>query len=836
MKSLVIAEKPSVAADLAKALGKFKKVGNHYESEDMIIASAIGHIVELFMPEDIDKKFRWWSLSTLPIIPEKFKLNPIEKNEDRFKELKKLMANEEVTTIINACDAGREGELIFTYIYELAKCKKPFQRLWLSSMTKEAILEAFKKLRSSTEMLPLQEAARCRSESDWLIGINGTRAITSRMFGNRAGQLATVGRVQTPTLTLVYDREKLIRDFVPVAYWQIKGTFSLKEGQYEGYFQKPNFKKTDKEDDRVDRIWEKTEADRLNKALQDAKTGLVSDSKKRTKQSPSLLYDLTSLQRDGNTRFGYSAATTLKIAQALYEKHKMITYPRTDAKALPEDYPQTCITTLKALDSEYQPFASNILNNNWVNPSNKRVFNNKGISDHFAIIPTDAEPKKLSPEEEKIYDLIVRRFLCAFYPAAEFDVTTRTTMVLSHEFKSEGKVLAVPGYLEVLGRSGFQKDTLPAITPADGSPAEAAVNEILLEEEATRPPAHYNEATLLSAMEGAGKLLEDDEFAEAMKEKGLGTPATRAQIIDHLVRENYMERVDRDLLTTPKAENLISFLNLAGISELTSPAMTGEWEFKLHQIEGNKLSRDNFMEGIRTMTAKIVQCTKAFEEANFSAPSDIISPTDNLPMEETYRAYRSQDTKLTIYKTMGNRKLSKEEILTLLSQKVLGPLDGFKSKKGKPFSAMLKLTEENKITFDFGSSGEPSEDGETPGLPANLEQYPCMGTCPKAQRGLCSHSDGKIYETPTAYICQNHGKEGTSCSFRLSRTLLNRSIPADQFQKLINEGKTDLLDKFRSNKTKRLFSAHLILKEDASIGFEFAPREKKPPKPKKAKE
>ena len=823
MKTLVIAEKPSVAADFARVLGKFTKNGNHFENDSMIIACAIGHIVELFMPQDIDKKFKWWSLATLPIIPEKFKTKPIEKQKDRFNELKKLMSREDVGSLINACDAGREGELIFTYIYDLAKCKKPVKRLWLSSMTKEAIIDSFKNLRDGEEMKPLQDAARCRSESDWLIGINGTRAITGRMFGQRSRQMATVGRVQTPTLTLVYEREKLIKNFIPTAFWRLRGDFSLSEGDYVGYFVKPNFKKGDNEHDRADRIWEKPEAERILTAAQSFEKGLVTDTKKRTRQNAPLLYDLTSLQRDANTRFSFPAGKTLKVAQSLYEKHKLITYPRTDAKALPEDYPETCAGVLKNLQGGYQELANRVLKNNWVIPSNKRVFDNKKISDHFAIIPTDIVPNNLSIDEEKIYDLIVRRFIAIFYPAAEFDVTTRITTLGEYDFKTEGKVLVIPGWMEVHGRASLQQDNLPPFSEKDGSPVQADVNEVALEEEATTPPPRYSEATLLSAMEGAGKFVEDEELADAMKEKGLGTPATRAQIIEHLIREHYLERDQRELIPTVKAESLIEFLKHADIAQLTSPTMTGEWEFRLHQIEHGKLSRKDFMDGITEMTEKIVQNTKQFEETKLAEESDLISPSDNLPMMESLRAYRSQDEKVTIYKIMGNRKLSKDEIRTLFKDRVLGPLDDFKSKAGKPFSAMLKMDDEYKVKFDFGSSGDDSSSG----VPENIEQYPVVGQCPKAKLGLCTHKDGKIYETPTAYICENHNKEGTNCSFRVSRTLLSRAIPTDQFQKLLTEKKTDLIDKFRSKKTNRYFSAHLILKDDGTIGFEFAPKEPK---------
>lgn len=826
MKRLIITEKPSVATDLSKVLGRFKKIEGYYENDELVISSAVGHIVELFMPDDIDKKLKWWSLKTLPIIPEKFELKPIEKTKERLKELKQLMKREDISEIINACDAGREGELIFAYIYEIAKSKKPIQRLWMSSMTPESIKDAFTHLRTNEEMIPLQEAARCRSESDWLVGINGTRAVTSRMFGQRSRQIATVGRVQTPTLSLVYEREKAIKNFVPQDYWRILGKFGITKGEYQGYYQKPDFKKGDEDLDRIDRLWNKKEAEKILAEVQAIEFAQVSDAQKSSKQAPPPLYDLTSLQREANNRFGTPAGITLKIAQSLYEKHKLITYPRTDAKALPEDYGPTCKKVLENITGHVKEHALTVLKNNWVNTANKRNFNNSKISDHFAIIPTEIAPSKLSDDEAKIYDMIVRRFIAAFFPSAEYLITTRLSKAGIHTFKTEGKILVNEGWLAVHGKVGNLEESLPPLSPQDGPPPlKAKILETLLEEEKTKPPARYSEATLLAAMEHAGKFVEDEDLADAMKEKGLGTPATRAQIIEHLIREKYMERIQRELIPTTKAENLIEFLKVVQIDQLTSPAMTGEWEYRLHEIEQKKLTRKAFMAQISDAIKDMVEKTRTFDEFNIDTKeSSIISPTDNKPMVETFRAYRSQDEKLTIYKTMGNRKLSEDEIKELLEKKSIGPLDNFKSKAGKPFSAILRLDEDFKIKFDFGTT--PGEVGE----PIDYTQFEAICKCPMAEKGLCSHSEGKIYATPQAYQCEHYKEPNTKCTFRVSRTLLSKSIPQDQFLKLVNEGKTDLLDQFKSNRTKRFFSAYLVLKDDASIGFEFEPKKPKEPK------
>ncbi len=821
MKTLVIAEKPSVAGDLARALGKAKKVGDNYEVDNYIISFAVGHIVELFMPEDFDKKWKRWALDSLPIIPDKFKLKPIDSSKDRFKDLKRLLASKEVDSVINACDAGREGELIFTNLYELAGCKKPVQRLWLASMTPAAIREAFSNLRADDVMKPLQDAARCRSESDWLIGINGTRAVTLRMFGRGGKQVATVGRVQTPTLSMVVEREIAIRAFEPRSYWKIAGRFGLTAGEYDGIYQKPDFRKGDDEHDRVDRLWSKEEAERLLSDLQQAERAELSEKKKRTTQIAPRLYDLTTLQREANGRFGFPAGKTLRVAQTLYEKHKMLTYPRTDSRALPEDYPEKCRETLAALPEPYAVHAEKVLGEKWINPGNKRVFNNKQVSDHFAIIPTTVVSRKLSSDEEKIYDMVVRRFIAVFFPSAEYDVTTRISAIGEHNFKTEGKVLAKPGWLSVYGRENSAPDTLPAIEPGDGTPPSAKICEVRLDEDQTRPPPRYTEATLLAAMEGAGKLLEDEELAEAMKEKGLGTPATRASIIDHLAREKYIEREQRELVPTAKAESLITFLQEVKIDELTSPALTGEWEHRLHQIEHHTLSRKDFMAEIAKMTSRIVDRTRSFEPT--ATPTTLPSPIDGKPLMETFRQWESEQKikagnrdipQLVIYKVIGNRRMTEDEARELLENRQIGPLDGFRSKAGKPYSALLRLEEKEnttfRVAFDFGGNGQ-NGDGDI-----DFSEFPVIATCPK---------DGApIHETPTAYICANYGKDDDSCDFRVSRSLLGKTLEREQFIKLIENKKTDLIEGFRSNRTKRYFSAFLILKDDASIGFDFPPR------------
>lgn len=821
MKSLIIAEKPSVARDIASALGRMKKHEDWFENDSYLVCSAVGHLVELFMPEDLDKKLKAWRLQSLPIIPAKFELKPIAKTKDRFDLIRRLIKREDVGEVINACDAGREGELIFTYAYELAKGRKPVRRLWMQSMTGEGIRSAFSRLRQDGELSPLRDAARCRSEADWLIGINGTRAVTIRMMGNRRqkGQLTTVGRVQTPTLTLVVERERQIRGFVARTYWRVEGEFSISSGVYRGFWQSPAFRKTEGDPEaRADRLWDSESAQRILREARACPTGLVSEERKRTQQIAPRLYDLTSLQREANNRFGLPAAVTLRIAQSLYEKHKAITYPRTDSRALPEDYLPTCRETLGALRSSYQS-ANAPLENGWVRP-NRRIFNNKEVSDHFAIIPTVETPARMTADEEKIYDMITRRFIAVFYPPAEYDVTVRLTDVGGHVFKTEGKVLAVPGWLDVYGRAA-SGDALPGLSPADGTPAKAAVRSVCLLEESTKPPARFTEATLLSAMEGAGKLLDDEELALAMKDKGLGTPATRAAIIDHLLHEKYLEREKRDLLPTPKAEGLVDFLRAIGIETLTSPSLTGEWEHKLHQIENRTLTRDAFMTEIAQLTQRFINQVKEFEEKPEDARvTSVTSPTDGKPMIETLRAFQSQDGEIKIYKTIGNRSISEEEMGELLRERQIGPLEGFRSKLGKPYTAILRLNESNRIEFQF-----PNRTGTPPG-PANGNESAepeALDLSTLTQVGLSPLDGAPVYETPSGFFCER-SLRGDRTGFRLSRTLLDCTLPTDQVRKLLDTKRTDLIPNFRSKRTRRTFSARLVLKDKGELGFEFEPR------------
>jgi DNA topoisomerase-3 len=807
-KSLIIAEKPSVAADIARALGGFARHDDHFESSRYVLSSAIGHLLEIGMPEDEQVKRGKWTFAHLPAIPTRFALWPIEKTKNRLQTLLKLIKRKDIDELINACDAGREGELIFRYIVQYAKTGKPIRRLWLQSMTTAAIRDGFEHLRTGKQMQPLADAAVCRSESDWLVGINGTRAMTA--FNSKSGgfQLTTVGRVQTPTLAILVEREQAIRAFKPRAYWEVQGTFRAAAGEYTGRWFDEKFKKSDEDPDaRAERLWDEGKARAIAQKC-DVQPGEVTEESKPSTQIAPLLYDLTSLQREANGRFGFSARTTLSLAQALYEKHKVLTYPRTDARALPEDYLETVKATMEALGetNAYGGFARQVLRSKWVKP-NKRIFDNTKISDHFAIIPTLVAPKHLNELEAKLYDFVVRRFLAAFYPPAEFTITTRITRVTGEPFKSEGKVLVAPGWLAVYGRDAVTEEGTLTPVAAGERVATEKVDVVARE---TRPPARFTEATLLSAMEGAGKLIDDEELREAMREKGLGTPATRAQIIEGLLGEKYILREGKDLHPTAKAFSLIALLKGLGVPELFSPEMTAEWEFKLAQMEHGKLPREAFMREIVAMTKHIVGQAKTHESDTI--PGDFATLGVRCPkcggeVHENYKKFQCQSCDFGFWKIMGGRQLEDAEAETLLRERRVGPLEGFRSRLGRPFTAAIKLTDDLEVTFDF-----PERDGGEETEPVDFSGHAPLGPCPKC--------GSRVFETAQAYVCEQAVGQEKSCDFRSGRVILQRPVERAQMQKLLASGKTDLLQ-FVSARTRRGFSAYLVRQPDGKIGFEF---------------
>ncbi len=827
-KKLIIAEKPSVAADIARALGNFTKHDDYFESEEFVICSAIGHLLELACPEEYEVKRGKWSFAHLPVIPPHFDLHPIEKTEPRLKLLARLIKRKDVVGLINACDAGREGELIFNYIVQYLRSAKPIERLWLQSMTQQAIRDGFSRLRAGSEMAGLAAAAACRSESDWLVGINGTRAMTA--FNSKSGgfHLTTVGRVQTPTLALIVEREDKIRKFKPLPFWEVEGVFSCAAGQYRGKWFDEKFSKGKSAEDehrRADRLWDDAQARAIVEKCA-AQTGLVREEAKPSSQLSPLLYDLTSLQREANSRFGFSAKSTLGLAQALYEKHKVLTYPRTDARALPEDYLGTVKDTLKMLTGEaigkghdeallarFSPFAHQILGRNWVIP-NKRIFNNAKISDHFAIIPTLQAPKHLSEPEQKLYDMVVKRFLAVFYPPAEYMITTRITRVCGEPFRSEGKVLVHPGWLAVYGRESQEGEEGNLVAVGHDETVNTA--ELTLNATETRPPSRYSEATLLSAMEGAGKMVDDEELKAAMAGRGLGTPATRAQIIENLIGEQYLQREGRDLQPTAKAFSLMTLLHGLTIRELTSPELTGEWEHKLARMERGEMSRDAFMNEIAAMTQHIVDRAKTYDSDTIPGDFGELStpcPKCGGTIKETYKKFQCQACEYSLWKIVAGRQYEPAEIEELLRNGKIGPLTGFRNKMGRPFNAMIRLNSEHFPEFDFGQANTGNE-GAAEVIDFSAQE--ALGLCPK-----CS---ARVFEHGMAYVCEKSVGADKSCDFRSGKIILQQTVEPEQMKKLLSTGRTDLLRDFVSARTRRKFSAFLVRASDGKVGFEFEKR------------
>ncbi len=831
-KTLIIAEKPSVANDIAKTLGGFTKHDDYFESDKYVLSSAVGHLLEIAVPEEHDVKRGKWSFAHLPMIPPYFALNPIAKTESRLKVLNRLIKRKDVTALINACDAGREGELIFRLIAQNAKAKQPVKRLWLQSMTPGAIRDGFTHLRSDEEMLPLADAARCRSEADWLIGINGTRAMTA--FNSKEGgfYLTTVGRVQTPTLSIVVEREEKIKKFVSRDFWEVRADFVCAAGIYEGRWLDTKHKKDalDPNHDpekKAERLWSKAAAESIVAACR-GKLGTVTEESKPTTSMAPGLFDLTSLQREANSRFGFSAKNTLGLAQALYEKHKVLTYPRTDSRHLPEDYISTVKQTLETVaeNNNYHQFAAQILNKNWVRP-NKKIFDNTKISDHFAIIPTTIAPKNLSEPEQKLYDLVTRRFMAVFFPAAEFQVTTRYTEVSGHQFKTEGKVMTSPGWLAIYGKDvidekdGENSGTLVAVAKDEKVKTDKISGNALV----TKPPARYTEATLLSAMEGAGKLIDDDELRDAMAGKGLGTPATRAATIEGLINEKYLLREGREMIPTAKAFQLMTLLRGLGVNELTAPELTGEWEYKLSEMEKGKITREEFMREIAQMTQIIVKRAKEYD--NDTIPGDYSTLTTPCPncgavVKENYRRFACTKCEFSMSKTPGSRQFEVAEVEELLNKRTIGPLQGFRSKMGRPFAAILKISRDEeiknfKLEFDFGQNDGEGEDGEG----VDFTGQTPLGTCPKCGNG--------VYEMGLAYVCEKTVAKPKECDFRSGRIILQQEILPEQMAKLLNEGKTDLLPGFISQRTRRPFKAFLVKGKDGKTSFEFEERKAKAP-------
>ncbi len=700
------------------------------ESDDYVITWAVGHLVQLAEPEEYDEKWKKWRMADLPIVPpDGFKLAPRDaKSKKQLKLVETLLKREDVDRVINACDAGREGELIFAYLYESVfgtsatseEAPKPVNRLWISSMTKQAIREGFEKLRPGQQMRDLESAARSRSEADWLVGMNATRAATIR---GRAwvGGVVSLGRVQTPTLGMIVKREREIQAFVPEPYRLIHGTF---QPPYQGLWFEGDETRIFGDLERADRIV----------ATVTGQDGTIEkvERKEQSERAP-LLYDLTSLQRDANRRFGFSARRTLQAAQSLYEAKKAITYPRTSSRYLSGDMVPQLKPTAATLQpiQDYRAAAEYVLALGQL--PLQRVVNDAKVDDHHAIIPTDIEHdvNALTPDERRVFDLIARRFLAVFHPPARYARTTVITVVEEERFRTRGKVTLEAGWRSVYGvepdqeRQSEEEESEGGEMPVlkEGQTVRCIAAEI--EDKMTRPPPRYTEATLLSAMETAGKLIDDEELREAMKESGLGTPATRAETIETLIRREYIERVGKDLQATPKGIQVITMLEE---HKLTSPELTGDWEHKLSDIEHGRGDREKFMQGIADFTKETVEQIAALDKEKLRPERVELGPCPRCGAEtgeiirENSKAYGCTSWKsreepgcgFVIWKRVASRTLTPEIARQLIEERrTREVLSGFRSRNGKPFRARLVLNDEDKIEFEFPVRAQTKEPAAT---------------------------------------------------------------------------------------------------------------------------
>ncbi len=868
-KALIITEKPSVARDIAEALGGFTEHEGYWESDAYVLTFAVGHLFELPPPEEVDEKYKRWTLDVLPIIPETFSLKKKKGHNDRIRTIQKLVQREDVDRLINACDAGREGELIFREVVKYLGVEKPIQRLWLQSMTAAAIRSGFEALVPGSEMEGLAQAAECRAWSDWLIGMNATRALTKRFASKKERTAWSAGRVQTPTLALLVERELEVLAHVPQTYWRIEGRFEHEGEGYEATWFDPDFQAGQDPQRKDDRIFDEARARAIVAAVQ-GRPGEASETRKPSRESAPPLFDLTSLQREGNRRFGWSARRTLSAAQRCYEAHKLLTYPRTDSRCLPADYRETVREVLQSFaqapsgpGAELRGAAERLLREGLQNEA--RIFDDSGVSDHFAIIPTGARPSpSLSGDDKRLYDLVMRRFLGAFHPPALWERVERITVVEREHFRTRTRALMEPGWRAVLPPTKEEGESapLPALVRgqarAEGVPVETRVVTPIAEE--TRPPPRISEARLLSLMENAGRQVDDEDLAAVLHEKGIGTPATRAEIIENLIRKGYVVRVGKALRPTVKGIRLIDSLRRIHIDRLASPALTGELEQHLLEVERGERTGAQFMEEIETYAREIVERAKTFEYEELYGSDEPIGQCPYSGREVVEQAWfytcrkdpsLSRDAKadescpfegcpLLLWKDTSGRYLDRASAQTLLREGHTGVLDGFTARNGRTYRGHLELDrEEGKVkVVSEGWNEESASD-----VPEYEVDTQPLGPCPFGE-------ECEVIETSTQFICPKRLKSDEleaafklarkearakgeplpekpekpeNCGFVLPRTVCKREITREEAQYYLAHGRTELLTDFTS-RFGRPFSATLVLKENGRHGFEFPPR------------
>ncbi|MFK7929712.1 MAG: DNA topoisomerase 3 [Myxococcota bacterium] len=811
---LVITEKPSVARDLGRVLHAQERREGWLQGEEIAITWCVGHLVELVEPAHYDLAWKRWSLDTLPMLPERFALQVRDDAEKQFGVVQRLLNDPRFTDVVNGCDAGREGELIFRYVAELSGYTGPVQRLWLKSLTESAIQQAWGNLRPGSDFEALHDAARCRSEADWLVGLNATRAMTclSRLGGG--GRVLSVGRVQTPTLAMVVGRDAEIAAFVPEPTYQLRASFSADAAggpaQWEGTWFRPSSSADTQRGQKQDApVAERLPSEEVAQALQAAvqgQTGRVETSERqRVVDRPPLLYDLTSLQQQANRRYGLSAQRTLEVAQKLYEAHKLITYPRTDARHLtPDQVPELPqIAAGLGRMSVYSGFASSVIArfDDGFSPS-RRVVDAGEVGDHHAILPTgkDASRMGLQPDEKRVFDLVARRFLAALSPDALFDKTSLVVAVQVDapeplpsppRFRARGRVCVQAGWRDVDPPKKSKELELPLVQ--EGADALVESTEVLQGQ--TRPPRHMNDATLLGAMETAGKNLDDAALRRAMRSSGLGTPATRAAILQTLLNRGFIRREARNLRATERGAALIGAIPA---DELKSAELTGQWERRLTEMAAGKASRSDFMRDVAEHVAELVERIRSGEPPShpaFAGEEPDGRPVGACPrcggaVQERVPVFACSGCDFVIFKTMSGRAISRRMAGTLLKTGQTEAVKGFRSKRtGKAFSAALKIGEDGSVGLLFPESKT-------------------VAGCPR-----CS---GQVRERGKVFAC-----DSPECNLHIFRTMSGLVIDEAMVKTLLEHGRTPVMQGFVSRRTGKAFSAGLVINEDGSTGLYF---------------
>jgi DNA topoisomerase-3 len=877
-KNLVITEKPSVARDVVEALGGFDEHEGYWESDEMLVTFAVGHLFELPSPEDIDEKYKRWTLDTLPILPDKFDLKPKDSHRERIAVIQSLLERPDLGDVINACDAGREGELIFREIVDYFKTSNPLKRLWLQSMTKKAIKVGFENVQPGEKFEGLRDAAYCRTHADWLIGMNATRALTRRLKTRSENTAWSAGRVQTPTLAMLVDREFGILSHMPKPFWRIAANFQAADHDYEGQWFDPDQSNDDEKDAQAkpDRIFDKPTAEGIMAKILN-KVGTASETRKPSRESAPPLFDLTSLQREANRRFAWSARRTLNAAQRCYEAHKVLTYPRTDARALPEDYRDTVLDVLKELqsDARFQTTAALLLKDGLQNE--KKIFDDSKVSDHFAIIPTGLNPDaELEGDDGKLFDLVTRRFLSAFCVPALWSRIERITMVEGESFRTRARILVEPGWRIALGAESETAESADKLLPlvagqdkVDGVTVKDLSQE--LSEEITKPPARITEGRLLSLMENAGAQIEDEDAANALRDKGIGTPATRADIIENLIRKTYVDRVAKALRPTVKGMRLIDILHRMNAESLASARLTADIEKNLAEVQAESREAESFMKKMREYATDIVERTRTFEFEDLFPDKNALGncPLCSKPVYERSWFYRCKepanldemrkvqkewdrknrrkknpdterpeidDCTFRIWKDKSGRYVDHTSVQELLSEGTTRVLDGFATRQGRSYKAQLYLNEDKETAVNIISEGGEGEDEVI--LPEYGINPDPLGPCPHCKEGewvetkysfLCSRGKaafdklGKDEWTLTTLKKKEQAEVDDYCPSIMPRTVCKREMTREEALVYLRDGKTALLSDFISRRG-RPFGAILLLKESGRHGFEFPPR------------